>query len=71
MPETADQQREPQQDGEERERRTGNVVLLVAAIVFIAAAIWLIDALLAARKADECIAAGRRNCAPTGVIFSR
>ncbi len=71
MPETADQQREPQQDGEERKRRAGNVFLLAAAIAVIAAAVWLIDALLAARKADECIAAGRRNCGPTGVIFSR
>jgi hypothetical protein len=71
MQEKADQHREQGQDGDERKPRTGNVVLLVAAIVFIAAAIWLIDALLAARKADECIAAGRRNCGPTGVIFPR
>ncbi|HWP26058.1 MAG TPA: hypothetical protein VNL39_06920 [Xanthobacteraceae bacterium] len=71
MPETMDQHRDPEPDGDKRTSRTGNIVLLVAACLFIAAAIWLVDALLAARKADECIAAGRRNCGPTGVIFPR
>jgi hypothetical protein len=27
----------------------------------------LADAMIAARKADECISAGRRNCAPIDV----
>ena len=51
-------------EDDERDRRTTNIVLLVAAALFIGAGVWLIDALLAARKADECLSAGRRNCVP-------
>jgi hypothetical protein len=56
----------PQDDDEEdeRDRRATNIFLLVAAIVVIGAGVWLMDAMIAARKADECIAAGRRNCSP-------
>ena len=50
-------------DEDERDRRATNIFLLVAAVLFIGAGVWLVDALLAARKADECLAAGRR-CAP-------
>jgi hypothetical protein len=51
-------------DEDERDRRATNIFLLVAAVLFIGAGVWLVDALLAARKADECISAGRRNCTP-------
>jgi hypothetical protein len=55
----------PRDDEEnERDRRAANVFLVVAAALFIGAGIWLVDALLAARKADKCISAGRRNCVP-------
>jgi hypothetical protein len=50
-------------DEDERDRRTTNIFLLVAAALFIGAGVWLVDALLAARKADECMSSGRRNCA--------
>jgi hypothetical protein len=56
--------------GEDRKRRSGNILLLAAALAFIAAGVWLIDAMLAARKADECISAGRR-CGPTNTIAPR
>jgi hypothetical protein len=36
----------------------------VAAALFIGAGVWLVDAMLAARKADVCMSAGRRNCTP-------
>jgi hypothetical protein len=49
---------------DERERRAVNVFLLVAALAVIGAGIWLVDAMLAARRADDCLSAGRRNCAP-------
>ena len=52
--------RQPSED--ERDRRVANIFLLVAAALFIGAGIWLVDALLAARKADECLS-GSRNCA--------
>jgi hypothetical protein len=51
-------------DEDERDRRATNLFLLVAAVIFIGAGVWLVDAMLAARKADECISAGRRNCTP-------
>jgi len=47
-----------------RDRRAANIFLLVAALIVIGAGVWLVDALLAARKADECMSAGRRNCSP-------
>ena len=53
----------PDGDEDERDRRATNIFLLVAAALFIGAGVWLVDALLAARKADECISSGRRNCA--------
>jgi hypothetical protein len=49
---------------EARDRRATNVFLLVAAALLVAIGIWLANALVAARKADECISAGRRNCNP-------
>ena len=59
-------QREPPSTAEqdERERRAANIFLLVAAVVVVGAGVWLVNALLEARRADECIAAGRRNCNP-------
>jgi len=61
----------PPQYDDERDRRTANIVLLVGAVLFIGAGWWLVDAMLAARKADECIAAGRRNCTPVEVTAPR
>ena len=52
---------------EERDRRTANIVLLVVAVVLVGAGIWLGNALVDARKADDCMASGRRNCAPIEV----
>jgi hypothetical protein len=52
---------------EERDRRTANVVLLAVAVALVGAGIWLGNALVDARKADECMASGRRNCAPIEV----
>ncbi len=49
---------------DERDRRATNVFLLIAAIVVIGAGLWLMDAMVAARKADDCLSSGRRNCSP-------
>ncbi len=56
-------------DDEAGDRRTANIILLVAAVAIIGAMIWLVDALLVARKADECM--GRRNCTPVEVPRGR
>jgi hypothetical protein len=60
---------EPQRDDEETEadRRTANIILLVGAVVLIGGGIWLVNAMLDARRADECMSSGRRNCNPIEV----
>ena len=56
------QQHDPEES--ESDRRTANIVLLVGFILLVGGGIWLANAMLDARKADECIASGRRNCTP-------
>ena len=57
---------EPQRDDEETaaDRRTANIILLAGAVVLIGGGIWLVNAMLDARQADECMSSGRRNCTP-------
>lgn len=58
----------PQTPEEEAsDRRAANIFLLVAAVVIVGIGIWLGNALVAARKADECMSSGRRNCSPIEV----
>lgn len=54
--------REP--DEEEGDRTRANIVLLVGFVVLVGGGIWLANAMLDARKADECMSSGRRNCTP-------
>lgn len=60
---------EPPQTPEEeaRDRRATNIFLAIAGVVIVGIGIWLGNALVAARKADECMATGRRNCNPIEV----
>jgi len=44
-------------------RRVENAVLLGFLIVLVAAGIWLLGAMADLRKAQDCAAQGRRNCA--------
>ena len=62
-------QREPPSSPEQeaRDRRAANIFLLVAGIVIVGIGIWLANAMIEARRADECIAACRRNCTPIEV----
>jgi len=62
-------QREPQRTPEQdaRDRRAANLFLLAAAAILVGVGVWLANALVDARKADECIAMGRRNCSPIEV----
>jgi hypothetical protein len=64
MPDTGSDDRpsgrgEPESDSE---RRWTNIVIIGFLVFVIGAGLWLIDALLAAREADECMSSGRRNC---------
>lgn len=55
-------QHEPEET--ESDRRTGNIVLLIGFIVLVGGGIWLANAMLEARRADDCLSSGRRNCTP-------
>lgn len=58
----------PQTPEEEaRDRRTANIFLLVFAVVLIGIGVWLGNALVDARRADDCLSSGRRNCSPIDV----
>jgi len=48
----------------EAERRHGNIVLLVFFAVLVGIGVWLVNALLDARNADECMTQHRTNCTP-------
>ena len=47
-----------------REDSSGNLMLLGLFIVVVGIGVWLVNALLDARKADECMTQRRRDCAP-------
>jgi hypothetical protein len=66
MSEQQDEGRKSRQE-EERERLVTNVVLFVIFLGLVGAGIWIADGMLDARRADECISAGRRNCLPIEV----
>ncbi len=48
----------------ESERRWTNIFIVGFIVGVVATGLWLVDAMLKARQADECMASGRRNCAP-------
>ena len=52
---------------DERDRRAANIFLLVAGALLVGIGIWLANAMVDARRADECMASGRRNCNPIEV----
>ena len=54
----------PHDTESEDERRRANFVLLLFFAVVVAVGIWLVIALTEQRKIDDCLAQGRRNCAP-------
>jgi hypothetical protein len=41
-----------------------NLLIIGIILLVFGAAFWLGDALLDARRADECMASGRSNCGP-------
>ena len=47
------------------------MIIVAFVAIVIGAGLWLVDALLAARKADECMSSGRRNCTPVEVTPPR
>jgi len=55
---------EPDEPETESERRRANMILLAGAAAIVVGGIWLVNALVDARKSEECFESGRRNCAP-------
>ena len=54
-------------DDEEGDRTTANIILLVGFVLLVGGGVWLANAMIDARKADECLSSGRRNCSPIEV----
>ena len=54
-------------DEDESDRRLANIVLAVGFVLLVGGGIWLANAMIDARKADECMSSGRRNCNPSQV----
>jgi hypothetical protein len=56
--------KQPEPEETEGELRAANIFLVVAGILIVGGGIWLVNALVDARKAEECFESGRRNCNP-------
>ena len=54
----------PPEKESDQERRGANLVLLVFFVIIVGIGVWLVNALIDARHADECLTAGQRNCNP-------
>jgi len=57
------EQRKPPDTPEEGSRTTENLVLAGLFVVLVASGIWLLGTMADVRKAQDCAAQGRRNCA--------
>jgi hypothetical protein len=57
-------ERPPDSRSEYRDRMVTNLVLLAIFAGLVGIGIWIADAMHVARKADDCISQGRRNCTP-------
>jgi hypothetical protein len=56
-------ERPPEKESDDQRRRA-NLVLLVFFVVIVGIGVWLVNAMIDARHADECITQGLRNCNP-------
>jgi len=54
----------PPEKESDKERRRTNLVLLVFFVVIVGIGVWLVNAMIDARRADECMTQGLRNCNP-------
>ena len=59
-----DREKPPTPEQEARDRRAANIFLLVAGGVLVGIGVWLANAMIDARRADDCMSSGRRNCNP-------
>jgi hypothetical protein len=54
----------PNDEEDERDRRVANIFLAVFFVLVVGGGIWLVNAMLAQRDLDNCVAQGRHNCIP-------
>ncbi|MBI4273735.1 MAG: hypothetical protein HY659_03405 [Rhizobiales bacterium] len=57
----------PTPEDDEHERRTTNLILLAIVAGLIIIGIWIVNVMIDTRKIQDCVAQGRRNCAPIDV----
>ena len=62
QPQDDDRPRTPQE--EDRERAITNIVLLLIFVALVGIGVWIANGMLDARRADDCLSSGRRNCNP-------
>ena len=53
----------PQTEEDQGSRTVENLVMLGFFVVLVAAGVWLLGTMADVRKAQDCAAQGRRNCA--------
>ena len=58
---------QPHDEDDERDCRTTNIFLLVGAVIIVGGSIWLVNAMIDAKKSEECFESGRRNCNPISI----
>ena len=56
------QNRTGDEEEDERDRRATNIFLLVAGVLVVGGGIWLVNAMVDARKSALCFESGRRDC---------
>jgi hypothetical protein len=64
MSEAPPQPTQHEPEDPESDRRLGNIIIAVGLVLLLGIGWWLADAMYLARKADDCISSGRRNCTP-------
>jgi hypothetical protein len=62
-----DEPAKPSRTEQEASRTMANLVLLSVFIIIVGIGVWLAFALDDARRIDNCLAQGRRNCMPIDV----
>jgi hypothetical protein len=50
-----------------RERMVMNMIIVVFLVVLIGGGVWLANAMVGLRKSQDCVLAGRKNCADISV----
>lgn len=64
MSDTPPQPHQTPETESQSDRRLGNIIIAVGLALLLGIGWWLADAMYLARKADDCLSSGRRNCTP-------